>query len=80
MEDEQAKRITKSEERQQNVSQAMEMAMGLMKWKGIVEDLDSSERHLHKGNDPFTTQGLNNPNKQENLRKGPSKQLDNIRI
>ena len=51
MKDEQAKRIMESEQRQKNMSRAMEMAIDLMKGKEINEDPDSPKRHLHKKND-----------------------------
>ena len=44
-----------SEPRQQNVYRAMEIAMGLMKGKRVIEDLDSPERYLHKKIDEATT-------------------------
>ena len=51
MEDEQARRIMESKQRQQNVQRVMEMAIGLMKRKVLAEDLDLPKRHLHKEND-----------------------------
>ena len=51
MKDEQAKRIMESEQRQKNMSRAMEMAIDPMKGKKINEDPDLPKRHLHKKND-----------------------------
>ena len=72
----------RQQDMQEKVFQGTKMVKSLTKRKGIIEDLDSQDRHVSwKNNDgQFAVLNPNNPCEQEKLKKYPSGQSEHINV